>query len=578
MKFSDLASYFEKLEGTSSRIELTHILSQLLKKTSVAEVDKVAYLLQGRVAPFFEPIEMGMADKMVEKAIASAGDVDRKEVKKHATKSGDMGLAAEQLNNRVKKGDLSVTDVFNGLFEIATTSGEGSVEKKINGFSDLLKKSNAISSKFLVRITLSKLRLGVGDPTILDALATAKFGDKSARPVLEDAYNKTSDLGFVAKTLWDKGLKAIEAVELQVGKPVRPALAERLPNAEAMIKRVGNTFAVEPKYDGFRNQVHLKDGKVQIFSRNLENMSHMFPDIAAAVKKEVKAKSAIFEGEAIAFNPTTSEYLPFQETTKRRRKHNVEEFAQKLPLKLFAFDLLYLDGKDITQLPYTERRKKLASIITEAGDILLAEEKILHTAEDLKNMFEEKISEGLEGVMVKKLDATYKAGGRGFHWIKFKRASAGELTDTIDCVLLGIYSGTGKRTEFGVGGLLVGLYDSDKDEFPTVSRVGTGLTDEEWRKVYRIAQKLKVNKKPARVNSSAEPLFWVEPKEVLEIFADEITRSPMHTAGKKNGEPGYALRFPRLISFRGADKRAEDATTVKELIKMYGQQKKVKVK
>ena len=256
----------------------------------------------------------------------------------------------------------------------------------------------------------------------------------------------------------------------------------------------------------------------------------------------------------------------------------MEEFAQKLPLKLFAFDLLYLDGKDITQLPYTERRKKLASIITEAGDILLAEEKILHTAEDLKNMFEEKISEGLEGVMVKKLDATYKAGGRGFHWIKFKRASAGELTDTIDCVLLGIYSGTGKRTEFGVGGLLVGLYDSDKDEFPTVSRVGTGLTDEEWRKVYRIAQKLKVNKKPARVNSSAEPLFWVEPKEVLEIFADEITRSPMHTAGKKNGEPGYALRFPRLISFRGADKRAEDATTVKELIKMYGQQKKVKVK
>ena len=578
MKFSELASYFEKLEGTSSRIELTQILSSLLKNVSTSEVEKVAYLLQGRVAPFFEPIEMGMADKMVEKAIASAGGVDRKEVTKHATKSGDMGLAAQQLNKKGSKGNLSVSDVFEGLYKIATTHGEGSVEKKINGLSELLKKSNPISAKFLVRITLSKLRLGVGDPTVLDALSTAKFGDKGARAKLEEAYNKTSDLGFVAKTLWEKGLPAIEKVELQVGKPVRPALAERLPNAEAMIKRVGDTFAVEPKYDGFRNQVHLKNGEVQIFSRNLENMSHMFPDIAAAVKKEVKAKSAIFEGEAIAFNPATSEFLPFQETTKRRRKHEVEEFAQKLPLKLFTFDLLYLDGKDITQLPYRERRKKLDSIISKGEDILVAEEKILHTAEELKSMFEEKISEGLEGVMVKKLDAPYKAGGRGFHWIKFKRASAGELTDTIDCVLLGIYAGTGKRTEFGVGGLLVGLYDSDKDEFPTVSRVGTGLTDEEWRRVYRIAQRLKVSKKPARVVASAEPSFWVEPKEVLEIFADEITRSPMHPAGKKDGGPGYALRFPRLISFRGTDKRAEDATTVKELIKMYDQQKKVKVR
>ena len=582
MKFSELSDSFERLESTSSRIELTQILSSLLKKVSVNEIDKVAYLLQGRVVPFFDPTEIGMADKMVEQAVASAYGVERDEVKKSATKFGDMGLATEQLSNRHKKsGNLSITDVHEGLFKIATTSGEGSVEKKIASLADLLKKSDPISAKFLVRITLSKLRLGVGDPTVLDALSSAKFGDKSARPILEDAYNKTSDLGFVAKTFWEKGLKAIERVELQVGKPVRPALAERLPNAEAMIQRVGDTFAVEPKYDGFRNQIHLnrknKEKPVQIFSRNLENMTNMFPDIIRAVEREVKADSAIFEGEAIAYNPLTKEFLPFQETTKRRRKYKVEEFAQKLPLKLFAFDLLYLNGKDITKLPYVERRKKLTNILTKKDTILVAEEKILHTAKELKEMFEEKISEGLEGVMVKKLDAPYKAGGRGFHWIKFKRASAGELTDTIDCVLLGIYSGTGRRTEFGVGGLLVGLYDDQKDEFPTISRVGTGLTDEEWRKIKVISDKLKVTKKPARVNSIMEPTVWLEPKEVLEIFADEITRSPMHAAGKKGDEPGYALRFPRLISFRGQDKRAEDATTVKELIKMYQQQKKVKV-
>jgi DNA ligase-1 len=192
-------------------------------------------------------------------------------------------------------------------------------------------------------------------------------------------------------------------------------------------------------------------------------------------------------------------------------------------------------------------------------------------------MFEEKVTAGLEGVMVKKLDSPYKAGGRGFHWIKFKRMSAGELTDTIDCVLLGIYSGTGKRTGFGAGGLLVGVYDPEKDEFVTVSRVGTGLTDEEWRQIKATSDKLQVARKPARVNSLIEPSVWVEPKEVLEIFADEITRSPVHTAGKVGDEPGYALRFPRLVSFRGADKRAEDCTTVKELIDMYNSQKKVKV-
>ena len=579
MKFSELAASFEKMEGTSSRIELTQILSSLFKNVSTAEVEKVAYLLQGRVVPFFDPTEIGMADKMVDQAVASAYGVDREEVQKLAAKVGDMGLAAEEFSKKKKTrdGKLTVADIHIGLHNIANTSGEGSVEKKISALSELLKKSNYSSAKFLIRITLAKLRLGVGDSTILDALSTAKFGDKSARQKLEEAYNKTSDLGFVAKTLWSQGLTAIEKVELQVGKPVRPALAERLPDAEAMIKRVGDTFAVEPKYDGFRVAIHKKGKQVWLFSRNLESMTHMFPDLVAAVKEELAGvESAIFEGEAIAYNPLTEEFLPFQETTKRRRKHSVEEFAQKLPLKLFAFDLLYLNGKDITKLSYTDRRKKMEKIIDKEGVLLIAKEKILHNAEELKNMFEEQIAAGLEGVMVKKLDAPYKAGGRGFHWIKFKRASAGELTDTIDCVLLGVYSGKGKRTEFGVGGLLVGLYDPEKDEFPTVSRVGTGLTDEEWKRIYKIFQELKTDKKPARVNAKVVPTFWVEPKQVLEIFADEITRSPMHTAGKTGDDHGYALRFPRLISFR-EDKRAEDATTVKELIKMYNQQRKVKV-
>lgn len=589
MKFAELASYFEKLEGTSSRIELTSILSQLLKKVSKDEIDKVAYLLQGRVVPFFEPIEIGMADKTVIQALSRAYGVEIGQVNKLNSQLGDLGLVAERLSNQrpATRDQLLVSDVYEGIFKIATTSGEGSVEKKIGTLAELLKQLDAKSAKHLLRITLSRLRLGIGDPTVLDALSVAKTGEKSHRAALEEAYNKTSDLGFVAKTYWSSGsaknaLDAVKKVQLQVGKPVRPALAERLPNAEEVIKRVGTEFAAEPKYDGFRLGVHKKGDKIWFFSRNLENMTHMFPDLLEAVKREVKAESFIFEGEAIAYNPTTEEFYPFQETTKRRRKYGIDEAIRRLPLKFFAFDLLYLNGKDITDLSYVERRKKLEEIVSSEGTVLVAKEEILHTAEELIKMFEEQVTAGLEGVMIKKLDSPYKAGARGYHWIKFKRMAAGELSDTIDCVLLGIYTGTGKRTQFGVGGLLVGVYDAENDEFVTVSRIGTGLTDDEFRKVNALAQKIKVVHKPARVNSLIAPSYWVEPKEALEIFADEITRSPVHTAGKKGppagGEPGYALRFPRLVSFRGADKRPEDATTVKELIEMFDQQKKVKVR
>ena len=585
MKFAELGEYFEKLEGTSSRIELTSILSQLLKKVSKEEIEKVAYLLQGRVVPFFEPIEMGMADKTVIQALARAYGVEIGQVNKWNSQLGDLGLVAERLSNQrqVTSNKLLVTDVYDGLYQIATSRGEGSVEKKISTLSDLLSGLDPKAAKHLVRITLSKLRLGIGDPTVMDALSVAKTGEKTDRKALEEAYNKTSDLGFVAKTYWsidkaDNALEAVKKVQLQVGKPVRPALAERLPNADEVIKRVGGEFAAEPKYDGFRLGVHKKGDKIWFFSRNLENMTHMFPDLLEAVKREVKAESFIFEGEAIAYNPITEEFYPFQETTKRRRKYGIDEAITRLPLKIFAFDLLYLNGKDITGLSYVERRKKLEEIVPGEGTVLVAKEEILHTAHELLKMFEEQVTAGLEGIMIKKLDSPYKAGARGFHWVKFKRQAAGELSDTIDAVLLGIYTGTGKRTQFGVGGLLVGVYDVESDSFVTISRIGTGLTDEEFRKVNKLAQKIRVDHKPARVNSLITPSYWVEPKEVLEIFADEITRSPVHTAGKIGDEPGYALRFPRLVSFRGADKRAEDCTTVKELIEMFDQQRKVKVR
>jgi DNA ligase-1 len=575
MLFSTLSNYYEKLEATSKRLELVDILSKLFGESDSTEIGKICYLIQGRVAPFYMPVEMGMAESMVAQAIAKAYGKTKDDVIKSYRHLGNIGLAAQELAKSHKaSANLSVADVFGQLRKIADLGGEGSVEQKITTLSDLLKNLDPISVKHVVNIPLGTLRLGIGDPTVMDALSIAKTGDKKLRPVIEDAYNKTSDLGYVAEEFFSRGEKGLSTIKLIVGKPVRPALAERMPNADEVVKRMGDKFAAEPKFDGFRVQIHKSGDKIEIFSRNLEDMTHSFPDLAEGVLKEVKAKSVIMEGEAIAYNPLTEEFLPFQETTKRRRKYKIEETAKALPLVCFAFDILYFNGEDICGKPEIERRKLLEKIVSKYNQtIRIAEQRVISTAKEIQEFFNEAISDGLEGLMIKKLDAPYKAGGRGFHWIKFKRASSGDLADTVDCVLLGIYSGKGKRTDFGVGGLLVGIYNDKDDVFETISRVGTGLTDEEFRKVHEIGKKLRLEHKPARVRSKIEPNYWVEPREVLEIYADEITKSPIHTAGwdEKTGT-GYALRFPRLVKFREKDKRAEDATTVEEMKKLYKNQ------
>jgi DNA ligase-1 len=577
MKFKELTEYFEKLETTSSRLALIDILSELFKKTPESEVEKIVYLIQGRLAPFFAPIEIGMAEKNVAQAIANAYALSREEVLKNYQELGDMGKAAEQLNLKSQisnlKSQITVDEVFNTLLGIANTKGEGTVEKRQTLLSELLKKLDSISAKHLVRIPLGNTRLGIGDPTVLDALATAKLGDKSQRKLLEGAYNRTSDLGLIAKTLWLSGLKGVEKLELRVGYPVRSELCERLPNPEKVIEKMVEVDA-QYKYDGFRVQIHKDGENVRMFSRNLEEMTHMFPELITAVKKQIKAKTIILDSEALAYNPESEEFLPFQETTKRRRKHGIKEMAEKLPLKAFVFDILYKDGKSLIDEPLRKRMEILKEVLPEDDVLIRTKNQTVKDTKTLTVLLEDAISKGLEGLVVKKLESPYEAGARNFNWVKLKRHSSGELNDTIDCVILGYITGKGKRTAFGAGALLVGVYDKDKDEFVTVSKIGTGLTDEEWREIHKRADKISLEHKPARVSSNIIPSVWIEPKIVIEILADEITRSPIHTAGKTDSEPGYALRFPRLVSFRGSDKKAEDATTVKELIEMYEEQGK----
>ncbi len=580
MTFSNLAQYFTQLEATPKRLELIDILSKLFKSSSKEEISMICYLVQGRIAPFFKPVEIGMAEQTVAQAIAISYQSSKEEVLKLYGKLGDMGNVASLLSSKVKssalqrgeqKSKLTVKEVFEILIQIAGTNGNGTVEKRLKFLSDLLKKLDSVSVKYLVRIPLGNLRLGVGDPTILEGLSVAKFGDRSKKKILEGAYNRTSDLGLIAEVLWSDGLLAVEKLEVKVGYPIRSELCERLPTPQKAIEKMG-TVDVQYKYDGFRVQIHKDGDNVSMFSRNLENMTHMFPELIKGTLEQVKAKTAILDSEALAYNPESEEFLPFQETTKRRRKHNILEMAAKLPLKAFVFDILYKDGESLIDKPLTERIKILEETIEDDGTLIRTKTQTVSEAKTLGLLLEDAISKGLEGVVIKKLDSKYEAGGRNFNWVKLKRHSAGELYDTIDCVILGYIFGRGKRADFGAGALLVGVYDDKKDEFVTVSRIGTGLTDDEWREIHKKADKIRVDHKPARVNSVINPSVWIRPEIVIEVLADEITRSPIHTAGKSDLEPGYALRFPRLVSFRDKDKKAEDATTIKELVEMYADQ------
>jgi len=571
LKFSELAAHLDQLEATNRRNELVRILSEVYRACSVDEIEPITYLLQGRLAPFFEPVEIGLAERLLIAAIADAYGVAKEEVSKLYRQAGDLGITAQRLAPAPTRESPPVVEVHRRLSEIAAAGGAGSLQKKLDLFTGLLADLDPASAKHLVRITLGKMRLGIGSPTLLDALSFAKRGDRSLRPVLEGAYNRTSDLGLIAGTLWAAGEAGLEALKVKAGHPIRPQLAERLPNPEAVIKKLG-TVGVQPKYDGLRVQIHKSADQVSIFSRNLESMTEMFPELVAAAAG-LKVESVILDGEAIAYNPESEEYVPFQETTARRRKEGIEEFAGRAPLRAFVFDVMFRDGSDLTALPY-ERRFEIVSELLRGSDTLLtAPLTKTDSAEVLTRDLLDNISRGLEGVVAKRLDSPYQAGARNFNWVKLKRNTSGQLNDTIDVVLLGYYGGKGKRAEFGAGALLAGVYDSDKDEFVTISKLGTGLSDEGWREIHKRLASLEVAEKPARVSSILVPDAWLEPAIVVEVLADEITPSPRHTAGMTGDQPGFALRFPRIISFRTEDKKAEDATSVREIRQMFEQQR-----
>ncbi|MDQ6672507.1 MAG: ATP-dependent DNA ligase [Chloroflexota bacterium] len=575
LSFAALAQCFEQLEHTSSRKQLTTLLAELLGQVEADEIAQVSYLLQGRVAPLYEPVEFGLGERSVEKAVALAYGASPTDVRRRDARVGDIGLVVAELATEAGRTDTGqdrpVREVFAELRALANLRGSGSAEGKVAGLTNLLAGLGPISGKHLVRIPLGTSRLGVGDATVLAAFNEARLGGtKLEKQALEDAYNRTSDLGLLGETLWAHGIEGIKTLQVMVGRPIRPQLAERLPDVPSLLDRLGGSAHAQLKFDGVRVQLHLDRGlppgeQVRLFSRSLESMTSMFPELVNGVLNQVQAETAILDAEALAFNPLSEEFLPFQETTRRRRKHGIGELQVELPIKAMVFDIMYLNGQALLDQPLDQRIATLMATV-KGTEVLQAERgEVLDDADRLETLFESALERGLEGLVVKRVESPYQAGARNFNWVKLKKHSRGALEDTIDCVMLGYFLGRGKRAELGVGALLVGVYDKDADEFVTVTKIGTGLGDEQWREVGERAAPFRSEERPARVRSTIMPSVWVEPKIVLEVLADEITVSPNHTAG-------YALRFPRVVRFRDADKRPEDATTLSELVELYQQQ------
>jgi DNA ligase-1 len=580
LKYAVIADSYAKIEATTKRLEMTDLLVDLLKKTPKQVIDKVAYLTQGRIYPDFVGVEIGVAEKLAIKALVRASGARESEIEEDLKSTGDIGETAQRFIAKKKQVSffqepLTVERVYEVFEKMAKASGSGAVDLKLSLLAGLLAGAAPNEAKYVMRTVTGNLRLGIADMTVLDALAIAYGGGKEAREYVERAYNICSDLGRVAKTVVELGLEGVKNFQVSINEPIRPMLAERLSSPEEILDKLGGKCAAEYKYDGERLQAHKQGDEVRLYSRRLENISGQYPDAVELFKTNIKAKEAILECECVAVDTDTGELRPFQELMHRRRKYEVSRAVEDYPVSLFMFEILYADGKDLTLEPYPERRRMLEKLVKESDRVRIAKQTKTSSASELEAFFLEAIANGCEGLVCKSVAASsvYQAGARGWLWVKYKRDYKSEMTDTVDLVIVGAFHGRGKRA--GVyGALLLAAYNPDADTFETVTKCGTGFTDEDLAKLPKMLQKHVVTRKHPRVSSLLEADVWFEPVITLEVLGAEVTLSPIHTCAMnviRKGS-GLAIRFPRFTGNYRVDKSAEDATTTSEIAEMYRKQ------
>jgi DNA ligase 1 len=571
-----VAEAYRDLEQASGRLMLIDRLSALLAETPQELLPTVCYLCQGLVAPEFAGVDLGLAEKLALRAVATATGVEPETVVAELREAGDLGQAAEQLlaaTAQDRKPRLQVAAVVDTLHEIASAEGPGSQGRKLDLLAGLLALATPLEARYLLRLVTGNLRLGIGTPTILDALAQVYAGSRKDRPVLERAYNICCDLGLVAETLASGGLAAVEELRVRPGNPVRVMLAQRLSDAGEILARLGGQCTAEYKYDGMRLQAHrTADGEIELFTRRQERVSSQFPDVVQLLQTGLGPREAILEGEVVAYDAAAGELRPFQEVMFRRRKHGIAEAARDVPVGLFCFELLYADGEDFTELPYLDRRARLAEAVTLSDRLRLTTALDVETETALEAAFEQAVADGSEGLVCKSIgpNAIYQAGARGWLWIKLKRDYRTELADTVDLVVVGAYAGRGRRRGT-YGAVLLAAYDPETELYQTVGKCGTGFSDAELAALpARLAGHVRTER-PARVDSHVPADVWFEPSQVVEVLSAELTVSPNHTAGwgQLKEDAGLSMRFPRFTGRWRDDKEPQDATTSQQLVELY---------
>ena len=580
MKFSVLSDSLEKMESTTKRIELTDILVELLKNTHASIISKVIYLIQGKIRPNFEGVELGIAEKLVIRSISKSSGITTKKIEDDYNDGGDLGktganILRQKTQTTFTAETITLERVYDTLLKISKLEGKGSQDMKMKYISSLLNDATPIESKFILKILLGTLRLGIAENTTMDALAIAFTNEKSNRELVENAYNVSSDLGKVSEVLATEGINGILKFTTSLFSPIRPMLADRVKSEDDAFKKIKNDFAAEYKLDGERAQIHKKNNEIVLFSRSLENITRYYPDVVEKISKCINANDGIFEAEIVAVNENTGNFLPFQELMHRRRKYKLEQAVSDYPITVNFFDVLYYNQTDYLEKPYMERRKTLENIIKENNFAKLVPMSIVSNEGDVTESLENSINSGCEGLMLKVIDSPYRAGTRGNNWLKLKREYQNELGDSLDLVVVGAFFGRGRRTG-KYGTLLLSSYNSESDTFPTICKVGTGFTDENLDQLFQILSSKVTLKKNPRVESTMEADIWFEPELVLEIVASEISLSPIHKTGLNmiRKDIGFALRFPKFTGKIRSEKSAEDASVDEEVLALYKNQKK----
>lgn len=544
MKYRELAELYQKLEGTTKKLKKRDTLADFYKKCYQEELGKVVLMSSGIVST---TEELGLARELIKRIIIKAYGASEHDLTKRFKETGDLGSTAEffAVNKRQRTllaKELTIEKVFENLNELPKVTGQGSQNRKQQLVIELLSAAKPLEARYIIRTVLGDMRIGVAAGIVRDAIALAF--EKDAKEI-EKIYDVVGDFGKVAEMAKKGRMKA----EIEVGRPIRVMLADRAGDLKEALEKFEKP-ASEWKYDGFRIQGHKDGSHVKIFSRRMEDVTHQFPDIAAAVRENVKAKQCIIEGEALAIKEGRPQ--PFQMLSRRiQRKYDIEKMVKEIPVQVNLFELLYLDGVSYMEEPLENRWAALKKIIREKKNFKLADHIETKDFTEADKFYKTALAAAQEGVIVKNLDAHYQPGKRVGFWLKIKQD-----LEPLDLVIIGAEAGEGKRAGW-FGSLILAARDGNK--FVETGRMGSGMTEEQMEELTKILKKLIISEEGKTVN--------VKPEVVVEIGYEEIQKSPKYPSG-------YALRFPKLLRLRIDEKKPSDTNSVKDIEKLFRMQKR----